>query len=154
MGQQQLLLLVLAVTIVGLAVAAGLEAFEEGKRQAAQDALAQRALTIGANILTAHREPAQLGGIDVTTEGNDEAVAQAAGYPSPGRFGSGIVAEGAGDEGTCDIDAVPPVVYIDCGSASTDQGYPTGDIVKARVDPTADKPVTIASVNADDHTNE
>jgi hypothetical protein len=40
MGQQQLLLLVLSAMIVGLAVLAGIEAFDQGERQATRDALA------------------------------------------------------------------------------------------------------------------
>ncbi len=62
MGQQQLLLLALSAVIVGLSVVAGIEAFGEGQRQATQDALAQRAVLIGTDIVVAHEKPSQLGG--------------------------------------------------------------------------------------------
>jgi hypothetical protein len=49
MGQQQLLLLVLTSIIVGLAVLAGLQAFEQKQTQANQDALIQDAVRLFAD---------------------------------------------------------------------------------------------------------
>ncbi len=51
MGQQQLLLLVLGVVIVGIAVMAGFHAFNVKSRQFAADRLVDRNLTIAANAV-------------------------------------------------------------------------------------------------------
>lgn len=50
MGQQQLLLLVLGVVIVGLAVVVGIEAFEVNDRKARLDGLANDAVRIAAEV--------------------------------------------------------------------------------------------------------
>jgi len=62
MGQQQLLLLVLATVIVGLATVAGIQAFEQGSNQAEQDALTQQAVKIASDIQARVKEPSQFGG--------------------------------------------------------------------------------------------
>ncbi|WP_263786898.1 hypothetical protein [Salinibacter grassmerensis] len=61
MGQQQRLLLALSALIGSLAVVAGVEAFGEGRRQATQDALAQRTVSIGTDILAAHKMSSEFG---------------------------------------------------------------------------------------------
>ncbi|MCS3751901.1 hypothetical protein GGQ19_003098 [Salinibacter ruber] len=156
MGQQQLLLLALSAVIVGLSVVAGIEAFGEGQRQATQDALAQRAVSIGTDIVVAHKKPSQLGGIDVSHPyPSDEAIASVVAPESSGRYGSGILAIGAGETATCDIDHSDggTVVYVDCGSEQTGQGYPDGQIVKAKVEPGAEDPVKVVDTDADGHSN-
>ena len=100
MGQQQLLLLVLSTVIVGLATVAGIQAFSENQEQATQDALVQRAINIGNDVLAAHNEPSQFGGIDLNDDPGEAKVAQAAGYASSA---TGIPADGAGDNGQCAI---------------------------------------------------
>jgi hypothetical protein len=150
MGQQQLLLLLLSAVIVGLATVAGIEAFGQGERRATQDALTQRAVSIGFDILAAHREPSQLGGIDLEADPTDDEIAAAAGLSSTGQFGSGIPAEGAGSSATCDIDGDT----VDCGSKQTSRGYPSGLVVKVRVDPNAEEKVKVVAVGEDvDHNN-
>jgi len=64
MGQQQLLLLVLATVIVGLATVAGIQAFEQGSVRANQDALTQTAVKIASDIQAKAKEPSQFGGYD------------------------------------------------------------------------------------------
>jgi len=64
MGQQQLLLLVLATVIVGLATVAGIQAFEQGQTRANQDALTQTAVKIASDIQAKAKEPSQFGGYD------------------------------------------------------------------------------------------
>lgn len=64
MGQQQLLLLVLATVIVGLATVAGIQAFGENQRQAAKDALIERGTTILSDVKGHLNKPSELGGID------------------------------------------------------------------------------------------
>ena len=64
MGQQQLLLLVLATVIVGLATVAGIQAFGENQRQATKDALVERGTTILSDVKAHLNKPSELGGID------------------------------------------------------------------------------------------
>jgi hypothetical protein len=64
MGQQQLLLLVLATVIVGLATVAGIQAFEQGQTRANQDALTQQAVKIASDVQARVKEPSQFGGYD------------------------------------------------------------------------------------------
>jgi hypothetical protein len=95
MGQQQLLLLVLATVIVGLATVAGIQAFDENQTQATQDALVQRATSIASDIKGLQGKPTQLGGIDLTSTTNEEgpaAVLNQLGYET--NTGNGI---GSGD---------------------------------------------------------
>ena len=62
MGQQQLLLLVLGIVIVGLAVVVGIQAFDSGAQQAEADALTMDAMGI-VNAAKAWKEkPAAFGG--------------------------------------------------------------------------------------------
>jgi len=107
MGQQQLLLLVLATVIVGLATVAGIQAFDQGQSQAANDALTQRAVSIASDIQGQANKPSQLGGLPDPSDGESdygsgtstEDVANAIGFDSD----TGIEAGGAGDGAQCDI---------------------------------------------------
>jgi hypothetical protein len=71
MGQQQLLLLVLATVIVGLATVAGIQAFEQGQTRANQDALTQMAVKVASDIQAKAKEPSQFGGGDGSISGLD-----------------------------------------------------------------------------------
>ena len=62
MGQQQLLLLVLGVVIVGLAVVVGIQAFGENQKSANQDALVNDAIRIASDIQAQALKPTQFGG--------------------------------------------------------------------------------------------
>ena len=62
MGQQQLLLLVLGIVIVGLAVVAGIQAFSENQRKAQLDAHSARVLEVAAATATYYHKPAMFGG--------------------------------------------------------------------------------------------
>ena len=79
MGQQQLLLLVLATVIVGLATVAGIQAFDENRQQAAQDAIVQRAADIGTDVLSVVTRPSTMGGMEATTDKGEE-ILRRAGY--------------------------------------------------------------------------
>jgi len=71
MGQQQLLLLVLATVIVGLATVAGIQAFDENQSQAAQDAITQRGYNAVSDVKGLARKPQQQGGIDLDSESSN-----------------------------------------------------------------------------------
>ena len=62
MGQQQLLLLVLTVVIVGLGVVVGIEAFEENSFRAKQDLYTSEAVTLAAEVVGWQIKPSILGG--------------------------------------------------------------------------------------------
>jgi hypothetical protein len=62
MGQQQLLLLVLGIVIVGIAVVAGIQAFSEGKDKADRDAMVTDAMRVISDIQAWKLKPAAFGG--------------------------------------------------------------------------------------------
>lgn len=62
MGQQQLLLLVLGIVIVGLAVVVGIQAFSENMKKANSDALVNDAVRIASDIQAWKLKPAAFGG--------------------------------------------------------------------------------------------
>jgi hypothetical protein len=62
MGQQQLLLLVLAAVIVGTAVVIGINMFAQNSVQANQDAVAQDVITIVARAQAWFKKPTVMGG--------------------------------------------------------------------------------------------
>ena len=62
MGQQQLLLLVLAIVIVGLAVVAGIQAFAENQKKSNADGLASTAVRLAVEAQAWLRTPIMRGG--------------------------------------------------------------------------------------------
>ena len=62
MGQQQLLLLVLSIVIVGLAVVVGIQAFSENQKKANADALIMTSMRIASDAQAWLRKPAAFGG--------------------------------------------------------------------------------------------
>ncbi len=62
MGQQQLLLLVLGIVIVGLAVVVGIQAFDDSAAQAEADALTMDAMQIATAAKAWKGKPAAFGG--------------------------------------------------------------------------------------------
>lgn len=62
MGQQQLLLLVLGMVIVGIAVVAGIQAFSEGKAKADRDAAISDAMRLISDIQAWELKPTAFGG--------------------------------------------------------------------------------------------
>lgn len=62
MGQQQLLLLILAAVIVGVAITLGINMFAQNSAQANQEAVMQDVLTIASRAQAWYRRPVQMGG--------------------------------------------------------------------------------------------
>jgi hypothetical protein len=62
MGQQQLLLIVLGVIIVGVAIVAGIGLFNAGAEESAKDELVAQSITIGSNAQQFYRRPIAMGG--------------------------------------------------------------------------------------------
>lgn len=88
MGQQQLLLLVLGIVIVGLAVVVGIQAFSENQKKANADALVMTAMRIASDAQAWLRKPSQFGGADLVsgqrpTDFTGQTVTlEALGYPT------------------------------------------------------------------------
>ncbi|WP_412061682.1 hypothetical protein [Rubrivirga sp. IMCC45206] len=82
MGQQQLLLLVLGIVIVGLAVVVGIQAFAENKVQANLDSLVVDGVRIAADVQAWSLKPSTFGGPG-TGEDWTDATFQRLGYPPP-----------------------------------------------------------------------
>jgi len=68
MGQQQLLLLVLGIVIVGLAVVVGIQAFSENQKKANADAIVNDAIRIASDAQAWKLKPAAFGGGAAATE--------------------------------------------------------------------------------------
>ena len=62
MGQQQLLLLVLGIVIVGLAVVAGINAFDENQQKSSEDALTNEAFRLASDAKAWYNKPEQYDG--------------------------------------------------------------------------------------------
>ncbi len=62
MGQQQLLLIVLGVILVGVAVVLGIQYFSVGAEEGAKDELVSHSMTIGANAQQWYKKPVAMGG--------------------------------------------------------------------------------------------
>ena len=125
MGQQQLLLLVLATVIVGLATVAGIQAFEENQDQARQDALTQRALDIATQVKSVADKPQQFGGVNYGNNPGQSEFVAAANLDTDSN--SDITAPGAGSGATCSINgnASGPKLSnlnITCETANQSQG--------------------------------
>jgi type II secretory pathway pseudopilin PulG len=96
MGQQQLLLLVLGIVIVGIAVVAGIQAFSEGKSKSERDAAASDAMRIVSDAQAWRLKPDAFGG---GAKAMQPPTFQDLGYPTAvddgtGAFGSGVQPEG------------------------------------------------------------
>lgn len=81
MGQQQLLLLVLGIVIVGIAVVAGIQAFSEGKAKAQQDAAVTDAMRIISDTQAWKLKPQAFGGGDDNSLSFENVNLKALGYP-------------------------------------------------------------------------
>ncbi len=66
MGQQQLLLIVLGVIIVGIAVVVGINLFSANSSSSNRDAIVTHLLTLGSNAQLYYRKPVPLGGGGIT----------------------------------------------------------------------------------------
>jgi hypothetical protein len=119
MGQQQLILLVLATVIVGVAIVVGIRAFTENGAKANADAMMQDAVRMANDIQALRQKPEPFGGVTAFTAVTFGRL----GYPATGtpavytnqngRFTlttstAGVVITGNG--GTETTDPGPPVV--------------------------------------------
>ena len=83
MGQQQLLLLVLGIVIVGLAVVVGIQAFGENQKKANSDALVNDAVRIASDAQAWKLKPAAFGG-GAAEDGMENFTLEQVGYDIAG----------------------------------------------------------------------
>ena len=83
MGQQQLLLLVLGIVIVGLAVVVGISAFSENRIKSNADAGVTDALRITSDVQAWALKPGQFGGM-LSSQTLADVTFAAIGYPASG----------------------------------------------------------------------
>ena len=138
MGQQQLLLLVLATVIVGLATVAGIQAFDQGQTRANLDANTQTAVKIASDAQAKIKEPSQFGGYDDNmTDATGNINLEELGYETNG--GKYETTDGSctmnNDDGgdisiTCESDQSKAVVKVS-GTSSEDLETTTQEIIES-----------------------
>ena len=124
MGQQQLLLLVLGIVIVGLAVVVGIAAFSENRIKSNADALVTDALRIASDVQAWKLKPGQFGGA-LSTEGLADVTLARIGYPSSDGTNytnvNGIFSftDGSGSNATCTAPGTAGDVQVYAWNAET-----------------------------------
>lgn len=116
MGQQQLLLLVLGIVIVGLAVVAGINAFDENQQRSSQDAMVQEAFRLATDANAWYLKPTEFGGAggdatQLTGITADEIGVDNLAYDTP--WGT-ITILGVGDAVTFDLEATGATAPFGC----------------------------------------
>jgi hypothetical protein len=122
MGQQQLLLLVLGIVIVGLAVVVGIQAFGENQKKANADALVNDAVRIASDAQAWKLKPAAFGGGADADDWTGLSFQQL-GYTLGGGTNCGEAQYG-NLNGCFDIDASAATLVID-GSNAANSNYVT-----------------------------
>jgi hypothetical protein len=123
MGQQQLLLLVLAAVIVGTGILLGVNMFQDNAAQANLDAVTQDCLTLASRAQAWYRRPVALGGGGQTFTGGggitfDKLNFAATGinengtYTLPTITANQLVIRGVGLEDGDDADTTPVTVDV------------------------------------------
>ena len=114
MGQQQLLLLVLATVIVGLATVAGIQAFDQGQTRANLDANTQTAVKIASDAQAKIKEPSQFGGYD-------DNMSDATGNINLGELGYEVnsSSEYVTNDGDCTMDNSSDPIEVTCQSGQS-----------------------------------
>jgi hypothetical protein len=121
MGQQQLLLIVLGVILVGVAVVLGIQYFGVGAEEGAKDELTAHCITIGANAQQWFKKPTSMGG------GGNSFVGFGA------HFTNNLVSLQTSTNGTYETDAGAAALVTITGRPITTLGYDW--IVTTRVTP-------------------
>lgn len=111
MGQQQLILLVLATVIVGLATVVGIRAFSENADKSNADAMLQDAIRIANDIQASRQKPEPLGGISTFADASFSSL----GYAST----DGTTYENLNGQFTIAASGTDVLITGDGGSATT-----------------------------------
>ncbi len=139
MGQQQLILLVLGIVIVGLGVVVGLEAFDENQRRTSVDALTQDVVRIAGDAQAWRLKPATFGGgggafTGVSFAGLGYAETSGTYTTTTGAFTMGVDAD--------DLTIVGVHAGHGTGAAARVCGLTANDIVTVAGDATVTAPAT------------
>ena len=110
MGQAQLLLIVLGVVLVGIAIIAGIQAYDANNRKASVDALTHDALRYASDLQLWAQKPVQFGGPTVHGAMSELATVTKLGY-SEGSDGALSVTN---SNGTCVLDPAADPITITC----------------------------------------
>lgn len=134
MGQQQLLLIVLGVIIVGIAIVVGINLFNANAEESAKDTLVSEGTNLGALAQQFYKKPVALGGggNSFTTSNGAPLAFAVPSQLAPSSLG-GTWAAAPGNT-QCDITFTPP---------AANWPYPTITSVRVRVTPTT----IVAQVN-------
>lgn len=118
MGQQQLLLLILGIVIVGLSVVVGINAFSQNQRKSNADAMVVEALNIASSIQAWSLKPSMIGRMG-TSQTIADATFNAVGYNNTdGTYNSlnGAFTLDASADEVCDEPVIPSgnavLIYI------------------------------------------
>ena len=114
MGQQQLLLIVLGVILVGVAVVLGIQYFSVGAEEGAKDELVAHSITIGANAQQWFKKPVSMGGGGNTFTGNGGFLAQ---------FTNNLIGLHTSTNGTYDVTGETATVVTIEGTPLVALGY-------------------------------
>ncbi len=124
MGQQQLLLIVLGVIIVGIAIVVGINLFNANAEESAKDSIVTQGTNIGAMAQQYYKKPVALGGGGNSFTNFDTNVFDK--LPASLRVSTDAswkcTVDGTGADGTVTLTATP-----------TDAGYATRWTVETRV---------------------
>lgn len=147
MGQQQLILLVLATVIVGLATVVGIRAFSENSLKSNADALVQDAIRIASDAQAWKLKPQAMGG----QAGNSKLVP--ADYQNITFAVLGYPVNGDGNyvnsNGVCTLTGAAANLTIDCTSTGGTGAYSaltTPNTVQVVVDGITDNNITTTNV--------
>lgn len=137
MGQQQLILLVLGIVIVGLGVVVGLDAFDENQRRTSVDALTQDIVRIAGDAQAWRMKPDTFGGgggafAGISFDGLGYAVADGAYTTTTGTFTMAVDGQ--------DLTVVGIDERLGTGAAARVCGLTANDIVTVAGDDTVTAP--------------
>ncbi len=113
MGQQQLLLIVLGVIIVGIAIVVGINLFNANAEESAKDTMASEGTNLAALAQQFYKKPVALGGGGNVFDNSN-------GHPTGFTIPAKLVASGTG--GSWDATVGAQTVQL-VGTPSTDTGY-------------------------------
>lgn len=118
MGQQQLLLLVLGIVIVGLAVVVGINAFSENRIKSNADALVTDALRVASDVQAWALKPAQFGGGGSAAALNTVTFDDI-GYPNSGSEYTNVNGDFTLDTSTGCTGSLTGVIFVNAANADT-----------------------------------
>jgi|SRR5690606_4828892 len=146
MGQAQLLLIVLGVVLVGIAIIAGIQAYDQNNRKASLDALTHDAMRMASDLQIWAQKPVQFGGPHVygafatadDGEGGHEPVTlEDIGYDDPA----------VNTNGTCALSGVAGTTAATSAATITCTNEALGTQVVLSVEGVSDTDITVTDTS-------